>query len=252
MTEQTQSIPAGYRVDAQGRLVPESIIPPAALLADDLVRDMVDDVRAVAQRLAALKRDLLAEVAEHVALVATQYGADISGRTGDVRLDSYDGTLRIERTSGRRVKVGTAIHAAEALVREYLDANAAGVPEGIRAIVDRTFRRNSKTGELNVSRLLDFVAVEIDDPRWREAQRAIRESLETDETVTYFRAYERADATQPWRQIGLDFSALAPAPAQAPAPRNALVALAGDGPAEGGTAVLVPPYGGAPRGAGHE
>lgn len=221
MAEQ-MTIPPGYRVDAHGRLVPESIIPPAALLADDLVRGIVGDVHDAARRLAILKRDLLTLVAEHVALVASQYGADISGRTGDVRLDSYDGTLRIERTSGRRVKVGAAIHAAEALVREYLDAHAAGVPAGIRAIVDRTFRRNEKTGELNVSRLLDFVAVEIDDPKWQEAQRAIRESLEADETVTYFRAYERSDASQPWRQIGLDFSAMAPAPAPI---RNALVAL---------------------------
>ncbi len=150
------------------------------------------------------------KVAEHVALVAQDYGADISGAGGDVRLQSYDGKLMIERTTADRVTVGEQIHAAESLVREYLaDATREATP-ALVAIVDRAFRRNAKTGQLNVARLLDFVAVRIDDPRWRQAQMAIRDSLRADSSVTYFRAYERDDATRPWRQIPLDFSRLGP------------------------------------------
>lgn len=220
MTEPNQA-PPGYRKDSQGRLVPESIIPAAALLADELVQGAIEDTHAAAAALAALKYRLMTQIAEHVALVATEYGANITGKSGDVRLESYDGRLRIERASARRVQVTAAIHAAEALVREYLDSQSANVPDGIRAIVDRTFRRSPKTGELNVARLLDFAAVDIDDDRWRSAQRAIRESLQAAETVVYVRCYQRDDPTQPWRQIVLDFSSIEPAP---PPPRNALVA----------------------------
>lgn len=202
------AIPAGYRADAMGRLVPEAMIPDATLIRDDLVRRLIDRARETSASLARTKAALLADIAEHVALVASAYDTQITGQRGDVRLDSFDGTLRIERASGNRTVVGEQIHAAEALVREYLDS--ASLPDGVRAIVDRTFRRNRKTGELSVSRLVDFVSVEIDDDRWRMAQRAIREALQAAETVTYFRAYERARPDLPWQQIPLDFSAVQP------------------------------------------
>lgn len=209
-----------YLRDGQGRLVPKANIPDVDLLRDALVRDLIAEVRAAHQRLVQLKGDLLDRVAEHIALVASDYGADISGATGACKLMSYDGTLLIERTSADRVSVGEQIHAAEGLVRDYLaDATRAASP-ALVAIVDRAFRRNPKTGQLNVARLLDFVAVRIDDPRWRQAQQAIRDSLRADETVTYFRAYARDDPTQPWRQIPLDFSRLAPPAPPAPAARE--------------------------------
>jgi hypothetical protein len=205
-------IPAGWREDSQGRLVREDAIPVVQRLRDDLVRRLAGQCEALAVDMARVKAALLGEVAEHIALIASEYGADITGRSGDVALESFDGRLRIERSSARRVRVTESIHAAEALVRRYIDRQAADMPDGIRTIVDRTFRRSRKTGELNVSRLLDFAAVEIDDDDWRAAVAAIKASLEASESVTYFRAYRRASASQPWEQIPLDFSRMDPAP----------------------------------------
>lgn len=201
----------GYLADEQGRLVPEANIPDAVRLRNDLVCELVGEVRQASAQLATLKARLLGKVAEHIALIATEYGVAISGANGSCSLASFDGTLKIERTSADRVAVGEQIHAAEALVREYLaDATREAAP-ALVAIVDRAFRRHPKTGNLNVARLLDFVAVKIDDPRWQQAQRAIRDSLHQAGSVTYFRAYARADASEPWRQIPLDFSTIAPA-----------------------------------------
>ena len=210
-TETTPTIPAGYRADAQGRLVPEKMIPEHALLRDDLVRQLIERVDAASTELATLKGCLLAGVSEHVALVASDYDTTITGKGGDVRLDSYDGLLRVERATGRRLRVTEEIHAAEQLVRDYLDTEGVNVPDGYRAITDRTFRRNNKTGELSVSRLIDFVAVKIDDPRWKAAQRAIRDAIQNDGTTVYFRAYRRGSVDEPWQQIPLDFSTIRPA-----------------------------------------
>ncbi|WP_295582231.1 DUF3164 family protein [uncultured Lamprocystis sp.] len=211
------AIPAGYLADAHDRLVPLANIPDAELLRNELVHGLLGMVRTTHADLAALKAQLLTRVAEHVALVASDYDVDITGSNGNCALVSYNGRAKIERVSADRVVVGEQIHAAEALVRDYLaDATREAGPALI-AIVDRAFRRNTKTGQLNVARLLDFVAVKIDDPRWRNAQQAIRDSLQAQGSVTYFRAYERDDITQPWRQLPLDFSAIAPAvPAPAP------------------------------------
>jgi hypothetical protein len=204
-------IPDGYLRDAQGRLVPQSIIPDHELLSHHLVGELVAECEASSAQLAALKAQLLERVAEHIALVATNYQVSISGKSGDVRLENYDSTARIERISAQRTVVGEQIHAAEELVRQYLAEETVGASESLRAIVDRTFRRNQKTGELNVSRLIDFANVEIDDERWRRAQQAIRDALRSAGSVTYFRAYRRAEAGKPWEQVPLDFSSLDPA-----------------------------------------
>lgn len=210
MTDQP-AIPSGYLQDAAGRLVPLANVPDVDKLRDQLVRALIPVVRAQAAALAALKAQLLDRVAEHIALVASDYGVDIQGKTGSASLTSYDGRYKIERCVADRVTVGEQIHAAEALVREYLSDATRDAAPALVALVDRAFRKHPKTGTLQVARLLDFVAVRIDDERWRRAQQAIRDSLQSVGTTTYFRAYERDDATQPWRQISLDFSTIQPA-----------------------------------------
>lgn len=203
------TIPDGYLQDAQGRLVPLANIRPHELQRDQLVRDLVGRVLATQAQLAILKRDLLADVAAHIQLVAEGYGVQVSGTTGSLSLTSFDGRLKIERDQADRVQVGEQIQAAEALIREILDEI---LEPTARAIVDRAFRRNRKTGELSVARLVDLVSVEIDDDRWRRAVQAIRDSLQAVGTVTYFRAYQRQSADEAWEQIPLDFSAIRPAP----------------------------------------
>jgi hypothetical protein len=211
-----KDIPSGYRKDAKGRLVPEEIIPPVDLLRDELVTRLAQRVETVSAAMSAVKAGLLADVAEHIALVASEYGVTLSGTEGNIVLVSYDGTRKIERAVAERITVGEEINAAEALIREILDEIN---DPSARAIVDRSFRRNHKTGELSHARLIDLVSVDIDDDRWRRAVKAIKDALEVQGSTTYFRAYKRAKSDEPWEQITLDFSRLTPADplgAQAP------------------------------------
>lgn len=209
-THTNATIPDGYLQDAQGRLVPVANVRPHELQRDQLVRDLVGRVQGAQAALAVLKRDLLSDIAAHIQLVAEEYGAKVSGKAGNLTLVSYDGTLKIERDIAERLQIGEQIAAAEALIRQIVDEIA---DPTARAIVDRTFRRNRKTGELSPARLIDLVSVEIDDERWRRAVQAIRDSLQTAGSVTYFRAYRRDAPDQPWQQIPLDFSAITPAEA---------------------------------------
>jgi hypothetical protein len=209
------TIPEGYREDSQARLVPEATIPDHVLLRDDLVVELVEQAEEAAEGLARLKASLLQRISEHVAIVATQYDADITGRTGDVRLESFDGRMKVERVTSQRTTIGEQIHAAEALVREFLAQESVSASDAMRAIADRTFRKNPKSGELNIARLVDFAAVYIDDPLWKRAQQAIRDSIQAAGTATYFRAYVRDEPDQPWRQVLLDFSSITPAEAEA-------------------------------------
>lgn len=207
MTKSDTAIPPGYRGDPRGNLVPERNIHPRDLLADQLVRDLVGRVQGAGSFLADLKRDLLGDVAAFVQLVAADYGAIVTGADGGVSLTTFDGRLRIERVRADRIQVGPEILAAEELVRQILNEITDPIA---KPIAERAFSRHKKTGELSAAKLISLASIEIDDPRWREAQRAIKDSLTATGTVTYFRAYRRADADKPWEQIPIDFSAIVP------------------------------------------
>lgn len=210
------TIPDGYREDPRGNLVAERNIHPRDLLADQMVRDLVARCQGAGGFLADLKRDLLGDVSAFAQLVAADYGAVITGADGGVSLTTYDGRLKIERVRADRIQVGPEILAAEQLVREILSEITDPIA---KPIAERAFSRHRKTGELSAAKLIALAGVEIDDPRWREAQRAIKDSLTATGTVTYFRAYRRTDTDKPWEQIPLDFSAIVPsAPRAKPAP----------------------------------
>ena len=208
MTDQTATaIPAGYMQDSKGRLVRIDQIRGHELQRDTLVRDLVARCQEHSRQAADLKARLLDDIAAHIALVAEDYGVQISGSRGNVQLVSYDGRLKVERAIAERITVGEQIQAAEHLVRAILDEIEEPTA---RAIVDRAFRRDRKTGELSAARLIDLIAVDIDDDRWRRAVQAIRDALQASGTATYFRAYARPDSTASWQQIPVDFSAVAP------------------------------------------
>ena len=215
-TPTSPSSPAGYREDPKGNLVAERNIHPRDLLADQLVRDLIGRVQDAAQFAADLKRDLLGDVSAYVQLVAADYGAVVTGADGSLSLTTYDGRLKIERARADRIVVGPEIIAAEALVREILDEIVDPVA---KPIATRAFSRHRKTGELSAAKLIQLAGIEIDDDRWRSAQKAIKDALQVTGSVTYFRAYCRADPDKPWEQIPLDFSAIVPSPARPrPAP----------------------------------
>lgn len=204
----SERIPAGYLEDSQGRLVPVEKIRPEVVQADGLVKDLVGRALVVSGEMREVKRSFLEDIAAHVALVAERYQATITGKDGNVCLVSYDGLCKVERVTADRISIGEGILAAEQLIREIIDEIE---DETARVIVDRAFRRHRKTGQLSAARLVDLVAVEIPDPRWQQAVRAIREAMHTAGSVTYFRAYRRASADGPWEFIPMDFSTVAPA-----------------------------------------
>lgn len=204
----TDTVPPGYRRNGAGDLIAERNIPGWQLIADDLALRLAARMQEEADRAAALKADLFREVAEFVALVASEYDVTIEGDRGDVRIQSFDATAKIERAVAERITVGPQIEAAKALVFEVLADIADPVA---RPIAERAFRLNRKTGQMSGAALVGLISVQIPDERWQRAVAAVREALQADGTATYFRAYTRPDSTQPWTQIAVDFSRVAPA-----------------------------------------
>lgn len=203
----TDFVPNGYIEDSVGRLVPCKIVRPERLVEDQTVRDLVARAQAASAQLGDLKAGLMDDVDAYLRLVAERYGVTLATPTGNVVMESFDARMRIEKVRADRITIGPEIQAAEVLVRSLVDEIE---DPTARAIVDRAFRRNRKTAELSVSRLVDLVGVEIDDDRWRRAVQAIRDAMRATASAVYFRAYTRTDADSQWTQVPLDFSSIMP------------------------------------------
>lgn len=119
MTAQ-QAIPAGYRIDAQKRLVPESMIKPIDLARDSLVLDLVAKANAASAQLAKFKAAAFGDIEAFVELSAEQYGAHIGGKKGNVSLISFDGRYKIQRAVQESIAFDERLQAARTLIDECL------------------------------------------------------------------------------------------------------------------------------------
>ncbi len=208
----TKSPPPGYHENAQGHLVPDSLIADIELQRDDVVKELVAQCREASAALSAIKRTLADTVSSHISLVAEKYDIHIGGDKGNVTLTSYNGRLKIQRARANRITIGEAIVAAEAIINQLIEEWTSDARPELGQIINRAFRRN-ESGQLSVPRLIDLTKVEIDDPRWEQAVQAINDSLQQEDAITYFRAYQRDNTDQAWRPIPLDLAAVLPAAA---------------------------------------
>lgn len=202
-----------YLRDARGALVPAEMVRPADLLIDQTVRKIMGfavDLSAQVERFAAHTDD---DVAALRVLLAEDYGAGIGGRKGNLTITSFDGTLKVEVQVQDHLTFGPELEAAKALVDECIASWSQGVRPEIRALVDHAFQVD-KQGRINRAALYQLRRLSIDDERWRQAMRALTDSMRVTGTATYRRFYRRPDARAAWQPVTIDIArAGAPRPA---------------------------------------
>ena len=90
-------IPAGYKEDAKGNLVPVSKIKEIDLMRDNLVFEIVQEAIELNELIKSFKHNVFGNVAAFVQLSGEQYGAKLGGNKGNVTLTSYDGRYKLQR-----------------------------------------------------------------------------------------------------------------------------------------------------------
>lgn len=195
----------GFMKDPQGRLVPVSTIRPIDLERDHLVQQIVARGRKVSADLTEFKADTFGDIQAFVELSAEQYGAKVGGKKGNVSLLSFDGRHKVLRAINDNIVFDERLQAAKTLIDQCLVSWTENASPEIRVIVDRAFEVD-KAGDVNIGRVLALRRVEINDPRWKEAMRAISESIQVVGSRSYVRLYERVGDTDQYKQIPLDIA----------------------------------------------
>lgn len=199
-------IPEGYMENVQGYLIPVSQIRPVDLARDELVKEKMDKIKALQAEMRAVKSSLLSDVDAFVQLSGERYGVRLGGVKGNVQLLSFDGKYKLCRDYGQLLTFDEGLQAAKELIDGCLRRWCADSRPELRAVVEQAFKVDKKC-RINTGAVLGLRRIEIDDPDWQEAMRAITESLQVLDSRVYVRAYER-DASGAYQPISLDFASV--------------------------------------------
>lgn len=196
----------GYMRDGRGALVPIERVKPVDIARNDLVLELLDHARKVSAEARDLKLRAFADIEAFVSLSMEQYGVKRGGEKGNVSLVSYDGRFKVTRQVQPISRVDERIHAAKALIDECILEWSLTSDLSLVALVNQAFQVD-KTGSFSVGRLMLLRKANIDHPKWKRAMEAIADSIDTTQTASYVRFYERIGDTDRWRMIPLDIAA---------------------------------------------
>lgn len=201
----SNTIPEGYKVNAQGHLVPISTIKPIDLLRDQTVNTIAAKAQDLFKALAAFKSSTFSDLEAFVATSAAQYGVEVGGDKGNLTLHSYDGRFKIVRSVADLIRFDEQLIAAKKLVDDCLSDWTDESRDELRALVNQAFQVNA-TGSVRTSEVLRLLRIDIKDPRWRTAMDAVRNSIQVMGTKPYVRIYERVGTTDAYVPIVLDLA----------------------------------------------
>ena len=199
-------MPAGYRKNAMGHLVPEDQIKTVDKLRDDVVQEIITAARELRVTMASFKAESMSAVRDFVDLSAAEYDIKYGGTKGNVTLTSFDGQYRVVRAVGEHRVFDERVQAAKTLIDECIQSWSDGADKRLMAMVDHAFRVN-KQGSIDVNQVMSLRQLDIDDPKWKQAMDAIADAIQVTGTSQYLRIYERQQDGK-YKQIPLDISAM--------------------------------------------
>lgn len=207
MSEIKTDVPTGFMRDAQGRLVPESMVKPIDKLRDQTVRDLIGKALVINKSLAEYKARAFADIAAMVITSAEQFEVKLGGDKGNVTLYSFDGEFKVVRQVQENIKFDERLKAAKALIDECITEWSDGSSDEIKVLINDAFQVNAE-GDVNTNRVLGLRRLNIRAPKWLRAMDAIGESFSVVGSRSYVRLYRRVGDTDKYQAITLDLASV--------------------------------------------
>lgn len=204
---ETIQIPAGFVKNAAGHLVPEHQVREHDKLRDGVARDLSTIALDINKALAEFKTKALADIDDLIAISNERYGVTIGGKKGNASITTYDGQFKIERAMAERITFTEEILAAKELIDQCIRKWSEGANSHLRVLVDRAFRAN-RQGQIKTGDVLSLLRVEIDDPDWKRAMEALKDSIQVNGTAVYIRVYQRIGQSDQYQPINLNIAAV--------------------------------------------
>ncbi len=189
----------------QGAEMPINKIKPLDLKRHNLVMEIVGDTKAMQEIMVEHKEKTRTKIYSFLDEVAKEYGATMGGKKGNLTLSDYSQSFRVSVSVNEVMSFTEQLTIAEQLVNECLNDWSEGSNENLKAFIKTAFYR-TKEGGVSVGKMLGLLRLDIDDEKWRQAMRALKDSMISTETKSYVRVYQRASIDEKWEQIPLDIA----------------------------------------------
>lgn len=203
----TPQIPDGYMEDSQGRLMRESQVRQIDRTRNDLVIELVNKAKVAQQQMTHFKNQAMGDIAAFVQLSGEEYNIKLGGKKGNVTLMSYDGRYKIQRSMSDYIVFDERLQIAKELIDSCIHRWSEGTNDNIRALVEHAFKTD-KEGRVSTARIIGLKQINIADDQWKQAMKAINDSMQIAGTKAYIRIYEREDDGDKYKPIPLDVAAL--------------------------------------------
>lgn len=205
--ETIPATPAGYMKNAMGHLVPRENVREQDLLRDQVARSLAALALEINQKLVGYKKKALGDIEDLVKISAERYGVTLGGEKGNISVSSYDGKYKVVRSVADLIQFTEELEAAKALIFACIKRWSVGVNPHIQTLVGRAFAPG-RNGQLKTAAVLDLLRIEFDDSEWKEAMRALKDSIAANGTATYVRVYERIGSSDQYKAIPLDLASV--------------------------------------------
>lgn len=194
-----------YMRDARGALVPVELIKAADLLEDGVVLKIMGFGKALSDQVSRFKGHTFTDLGEFDALLAQEYKLTKGGPKGNRTYMSFDGLNRISVRVADLIEFGPSLQTAKSLVDECLNEWSADSRAEIRAIVTRAFNTD-REGKINRAEIFTLLRLDIVDPRWQEAMRAVREAMRVIGSKVYLRLETRETVEGKFSAVTIDLA----------------------------------------------
>ncbi|MCA2408442.1 DUF3164 family protein [Rhizobium leguminosarum bv. viciae 248] len=194
-----------YMHDAKGNLVPLENVKAEHKLEDEMVRKITAFAEELSAQIARFRGHTMTDLGDLDALLAQEYGAKIGGAKGNRTYQTFDGLMKVQVQISDFVDFGPQLQVAKKLLDECLMEWSADSRPEIRAVITKAFN-TEKEGQVNRSEIFMLLRLDIDDPRWQDAMRAIREAMRITGSKEYVRFYKRASIADGWQAITIDLA----------------------------------------------
>lgn len=172
----TKKIPDGYLQDARGRLTPVDTVSEQDLRRDALAKELVSEALELEELIASKRQSMQARVDAYLDWLKAEKKVRREKWKGNIQLDSYDGSMRIDRRVNEVLGFNETLQLAKTMLDEWFNEKLEDGDQDLRTAVMGAFNVDQK-GRVNKSQILKILRYDIKDAKWKKAMALIREAM---------------------------------------------------------------------------
>jgi len=196
----------GNWLDARGKLVPEEYVPELDKTRDALVTELQKEAVKISEMILAFKMKAIQRIDAYLEELAQTKKVRENWK-GNISLDSFDGTLRIERKIDETLGFDENLQLVKTQVDKWVANRLKGTDDALAKVISQAFNMD-KQGKINTAMLIKLLHLDIDDGDWKKAMRILKDSMSVKSSKQYinFKLKTNTETGEDWENICLNFN----------------------------------------------